>query len=300
MKWPWKTTDSDFRNPAIEGLYYATVDPGVGLNVRSAEAWHLPSILWLAFWLVAYLLDGPPVRSTRFALFAIAVAAVAVGLLSAVSWVSRGFRDQGRSSLNSKAIQTRLKKSEQILHWVQGHLNGKKIPELPTSKRVQLAAACWHIAIDHQMSIVVLVHETLHGSALTLMRPMIEAYVRGLWLLNAATDDDLNKAGMDYFPNDFFGKIVADLEKPTGFAAGALSHMKGETWKRLCSYTHTGYMQIGARLTQGGLGYEYADTEILGALAVADSIALMSTIELAGLIGDEGLRVAALNQMRSL
>ena len=36
-------------------------------------------------------------------------------------------------------------------------------------------------------------------------------------------------------------------------------------------------------LTSKGLWYEYDETEVLGALNVADSISLMSTIELAGL-----------------
>jgi len=132
------------------------------------------------------------------------------------------------------------------------------------------------------------------------MRPTIEAYVRGSWLLYAATDDELHKAGNDQFANDFFGKIVADLEQPGRFDHGALSHLKGDTWKRLCSYTHTGYQQIGARLTPSGLGYEYDEGEILGALNLADSISLMSTIELAGLAKDEQLRLRALNEMRSI
>ncbi len=154
--------------------------------------------------------------------------------------------------------------------------------------------------IQRHVSIGVLVHETLHASALALMRPTIEAYVRGSWLLYAATDDELHKAGNDQFANDFFGKIVADLEQPGRFDHGALSHLKGDTWKRLCSYTHTGYQQIGARLTPSGLGYEYDEGEILGALNLADSISLMSTIELAGLAKDEQLRLRALNEMRSI
>jgi hypothetical protein len=121
-----------------------------------------------------------------------------------------------------------------------------------------------------------------------------------LWLLYAATESELDKAGNDQFVNDFFGKIVTDLEQPGRFENGALSHLKGDTWRRLCSYTHTGYQQIGARLTSSGLGYQYDESEILGALNVADSISLMSTIELAGLAKDEQLRLRALHEMRSV
>lgn len=211
-----------------------------------------------------------------------------------------GLAVESETGGNSAAVLLRLQRSDEVIRWVHANLHGKKIPALPSEKRVQLAAACWHIAIDHQMAVVVLVHETLHASALALMRPTIEAYVRGLWLLYAATDHELDKAGNDQFANDFFGKIVADLEQPGRFDHGALSHLKGDAWRRLCSYTHTGYQQIGARLTSSGLGYEYGESEILGALTLVDSISLMSMIEFAGLAKDERLRLCAFDELRSI
>jgi hypothetical protein len=211
-----------------------------------------------------------------------------------------GLAVESETGGNSAIVLSRLQRSDELIRWVHSNLDGTKIPALPSDKRVQLAAACWHVAVDHQMAIVVLVHETLHAPALALMRPTIEAYVRGLWLLYAATDGELDKAGNDQFVNDFFGKIVKDLEQPGRFEHGALSHLKGDIWRRLCSYTHTGYQQIGARLTSSGLGYQYDESEILGALNVADSISLMSTIELAGLAKDEQLRLRAFQEMRSV
>ena len=92
------------------------------------------------------------------------------------------------------AINQRIRESERILQWVQSKLNGMKIPQLPDDKRSQLASACWHVAIDHSMAIVVLVRETLHGSALALIRPLFEAYIRRMWLMYAATDD-IDRAG---------------------------------------------------------------------------------------------------------
>ena len=81
---------------------------------------------------------------------------------------------------NSSVHHLRLANSEELLNWIHSRLNGKTIPELPRNKRVQLASACWHVAIEHYMAIVVLVREGLYGSALALMRPAIEAFVRGL------------------------------------------------------------------------------------------------------------------------
>ena len=113
------------------------------------------------------------------------------------------------------------------------------------------------------MAIVVLVHEGLYGSALAMLRVAFEACVRGMWLLDAATDEEIDQAGNGQSPNDFFGKIVADLEKPGRIEPGSFSQLKGASWKRLCSLTHTGYEQIGARLTTTGLGHDYTEQKSL-------------------------------------
>ena len=54
----------------------------------------------------------------------------------------------------SSAIKQQLKESDRILLWVQSKLDGMKIPQLPDDKRSQLAAGCWHVAIEHSMAIV--------------------------------------------------------------------------------------------------------------------------------------------------
>ena len=114
------------------------------------------------------------------------------------------------------------------------------------------------------MAILELVHATLHGSALALVRSMYEAYIRGMWLMYVATDEDIDRAGRDKFPPN--SNIITALEKSPHFSSNPFSDVKDQSWKRLCSYTHTGYQQIGARLTPQGLGYNYQDSEILEAL----------------------------------
>ena len=198
----------------------------------------------------------------------------------------------------SPAIKQRLQESERILHWVQSKLHGMKIPQLPDDKRSQLASACWHVTIDHSMAIVVLVHETLHGSALALIRPLFEAYVRGMWLMYAATNEDIDRAGRDRFPSH--SDIVTGLEKSHHFSSRPFSAIKNQTWNRLCSLTHTGSHQILTRLTPQGLGYNYQDFEILEALHWADMLTLLVVVAFADLTANEPLAREALGQLRRI
>jgi hypothetical protein len=69
---------------------------------------------------------------------------------------------------------------------------------------------CLHACIEHGMAIVVLVGEDLYGSALALVRLQFEAYVRGIWLAQCASDSEVDKAGRDDFPK--IDPIIKSLE----------------------------------------------------------------------------------------
>ena len=250
------------------------------------------SASWIGLMGLAYSIDSGPFQWDGFAFFGVAPVALAVGLPWGIWWVIAGFRQKTReavpvksppSSPNTQTVLEQLQESGGLIHWVHARLDGLKVPDLPTSKRVQLTGACWHLVVEHHGAVVVLVESGLHGSALALLRPAFESFVRGLWLLLAASDAEVGNASRDDFPNDFFGKIVRDLEQPGILDEGKLSWIKGPQWKQLCSYTHTGYQQIGARLTSEGLGYQYQNVELAGALTMADSLCLMCLIHFAGL-----------------
>ena len=70
---------------------------------------------------------------------------------------------------------------------------------------------------------------------------------------------------------------------------------KAEWWKRLCSFTHTGYQQIGARLTPDGLGYGYTLIEVDQALQWADAIALLVVVSFASVMRNDAVAVEVWN-----
>jgi hypothetical protein len=190
-------------------------------------------------------------------------------------------------------IRTRVQGSTEVMLWVAQRLDGYKLRGLPTSKRQAIVAGAWHVAVEHDQAIVLLVQERLYGSALALVRVLFEAYLRGLWLLYAATDAKVEDAGRDRFPDAT--TMVTDLE-----AKGlSLTKVKSESWRRLCSYTHTGYQQIGARLTTSGLGSDYPDDEVIQALTWADTVVLNTVIQFAVLGDDEPLAREALARLKA-
>ena len=177
-----------------------------------------------------------------------------------------------------------LKESERTLIWVADSITGQRLPDLPHDKRLQLAAGCLHMAIEHGQAIVVLTQEKCFGSALALQRSLFEAFSRGLWLRYAAADEEVARAGRDKFPSN--SKIVDAL---TPRFDANFSYLTVESWRTLCSYTHTGFQQIGARLSGDGLRSNYWLDEVQQALRSSDLIQLASATELAVAAGNEPL-----------
>ena len=194
-------------------------------------------------------------------------------------------------------IQGPLKRSEDTLIWVQEHLDGLHIGE--GNKRVHLAARCLHTAVEHGQAIVVLVAEGLSGSALALVRLQFEAYVRGIWLLHGATDQSVDRAGRDKFPYKM-EEMITDLEQPGRFDAGILSRVKAGWWALLNSLTHTGYLQIGARLSAAGIGSNFEEGQVRDALNWADALAILAVVGFAEIAKNETLARAALERARTI
>ena len=184
---------------------------------------------------------------------------------------------------------------ESIL-WAQRHLDGITLAE--PCKRSYLSGACLHASIEHGQAILVLVDEELYGSALALVRLQFEAYVRGTWLAQCASDSEVDKAGHDRFPE--INSMIASLEEPRLLDSALLSKIKGDAWKPLNSLTHTGYQQIGPRLNKDGIGSYFDDGLIRVALNWAESLTILCAVAFAGLAKDDQLMLAALERARAV
>ena len=158
--------------------------------------------------------------------------------------------------------------------------------ELPASDRMRAAGAAWWVALEHHSSIILLMHREKHASAFALLRPEIEAYLRGLWLSASATDAELtgflsgdNAPGAE--------KLARRLEAEGIFDAGSLSSIQKQIWGAICDYTHTGSRQIIRHLTDSSIEPAHESDELVELLTAANAWALMSSVGVASAAQDE-------------
>lgn len=144
------------------------------------------------------------------------------------------------------------------------------------------------IALEHQKSIVLLTAHHLYGSAAALVRLIFEAYIRGVWLLYCASEEELQQFKDDELDKKFY-KLVDDVEKHEAFNVGTLSHVKEKSWKIMNSFTHSGFYQVVRRNKSGEIAPNYTDEEIKDVLETANSFAILTAVAIANMANNEEL-----------
>jgi len=182
-------------------------------------------------------------------------------------------------------LENEIQVSEQFVQWLNQKIDGLQIKP---DDRFRLAAGCLDIALEHQKSIVLLTVHHLYGSAASLVRLIFEAYVRGIWLLYCASDEQLDQFKNDKLDKRFY-ELLEDIEKHEAFKVGTLSYVKEKSWKIMNSLTHSGFYQVTRRNKVGEIAPDYTNEEIIDALQTANSFAILTAIAIADMAHNERL-----------
>jgi hypothetical protein len=145
--------------------------------------------------------------------------------------------------------------------------------------------------IEHHRSIILLIERKMHSSACTLMRPLFEAYVQGLWFSYCAKEKDFNALRKGTFQKKF-GLMVTEIDQKKG---SKLSVPKGHYWKTLNSFTHSGSALLSRKYTKDSITNSH-DKELLKSLLdFSENYALSSGCEISMCSGNKEAIQASLD-----
>ena len=169
-------------------------------------------------------------------------------------------------------VQAQHSQLIELIAWIDEHTSDLS---LPADDRSLLAVGCFDVALEHQGAIALIFSAELYGSAFALLRPLTESLVRGLWLLNCATDIEMNKFKKGKLDKTF-GQLVKEFEAKIGTPDGVLSSFKKTAWTALNGFTHTGFYQVSRRHGNERVEGNYPDHELVNALSVAGALGLIA------------------------
>lgn len=182
-------------------------------------------------------------------------------------------------------IQDNIRKSEALIQWMDQCIDGL---EISSDERTRISATCFDVALEHQKSIVLLIANQLVGSAFSLVRLLFETYIRGLWLGKCASEKELKEYKKDKLNKTFF-TLIQEIEQIEGFQEGILSKAKTVSWKVMSSYTHSGFYQSVRRNKSDTIEPSYDEDEILEVLGFANSIGMLTALQVALMADNEKL-----------
>ena len=140
-----------------------------------------------------------------------------------------------------------------------------------------LLAAYTDIALEHHESIYLLINQKFYGSAFALVRPLFDTFYRAHWVYGCATKDQVHEiCNNDSFKFPKMSDMVQSIDEK--YASDTFfSSIRDSSWSAMCSYTHTGLLQISRRFTGNTIKPNYNDGEILEVLNSTNVVIMFIT-----------------------
>ena len=140
--------------------------------------------------------------------------------------------------------------------------------EYPPDTKTFLLRAYVDIALEYHEAIWLLTKSKLNGSAFAMVRLLYDAMFRAFWINKVATEQEIEQATHDElgFPIEkICGEIKRDYfcDRPPKEAQqfDSFRQLIKEAWGSMCSYTHSGALQLARRFTGDELKPNYSEGE---------------------------------------
>lgn len=138
--------------------------------------------------------------------------------------------------------------------------------EYARQNKNRLLMAYMDIALEHHEAIQLLVKSQLYGSAFALTRSLFDTIFRALWINACATENQIEESiNRDDAKFPRMGDMVAAIDQHYSTDVFFTS-LKKRSWAAMCSYAHSGLLQITRRFTGEHVKPNYGDGEILEVL----------------------------------
>ena len=186
-----------------------------------------------------------------------------------------------------KEIEKQISRNYKLLSEIKDiHISIKIEDE---HKRKILLIGFFENALDYYQSITLLIEQKLYHSALALIRVFFDNIVRGLYMYNIFSNDDIKHLykSNNWDDKRFFkfkmNEMCEAIDKHYGKKYGEISFSKTKeiVYKDMCDYTHSGASQITRSFNNVSLSIEanFSDKLILSVLSDSHvMIAVFSSI----------------------
>jgi hypothetical protein len=183
---------------------------------------------------------------------------------------------------------------ERVVKWIDAHYVDIEIP--PDNEKVQVAAGCFDIALEHQSGILLLCRAKSFALVFGAQRLIFEAVLRGLYIQYCVSEpkfeDFKNGAGLGKYE-----QMSAEIKLKLGDEVLDFARFRERLEGSMHHFTHTGYQHVARRYIDGSLGCHYSERDVCTAINLTALFGLQAAARMAVITGQLGLATATYEQM---
>lgn len=182
----------------------------------------------------------------------------------------------------STSLTNQLQNAMTLAHW----LLERSPKETQAQLKSRIAGAFFSIALEHESSVIFLLHHGCKSAAFALLRSIWEAYWRGLWAVTLADEVLLDKfiTGR-YEPKaeSTISKLKRSLPSADSDALAVLAAAQDA----MHSYAHGGSLQVQRWISSDAVESVHTEDEISEVIQFCNMVAFRSAHELLKLAGSD-------------
>jgi len=141
------------------------------------------------------------------------------------------------------------------------------------------------LSLDLHDAIIVLLDAKLPGPALSLARPLFEGYVRSFWLLNCASDKEVNKFLNGKCPT--LAKLVVAIENNAETGGAWIHANKNANLISFHNLTHGGSEHVRRRIMEDSVEPNYPEEELESLVNFGIEVRIRIGVEFFSQLNDE-------------
>ncbi|WLT31937.1 hypothetical protein [Geothrix sp. PMB-07] len=176
--------------------------------------------------------------------------------------------------------------------WVRRSRELTDAISVDATPRNKIAAALFLISMEHQIGILLLMDAQMIAPGKALLRSQLDAFVRGVWFLEKATDEQIKEFSEKEYAKNIppirYEQLINDVESVERYNGGTFSRLS-DTINMLHDFTHGGKIAVSAYVTRNEIGANFHPKDVVVCLRSSGTLGLMASNELAGMSGVDDL-----------
>lgn len=183
---------------------------------------------------------------------------------------------------------TNILKLEHVENWVYRYQRLIGGSSFIRDDRKMVSLSLLHASLEHNFSILTLVKTGTHGSALALLRPQCETFLRGTWMSRCSSDEAIKDFMNEKSPPPV-KQLLQGIEDLEEYPTGKLSEFMSEIRKLLHDFTHGGLYQSAFRDKGDRIAHGLEENQLDWLIRNSTFLSFLACLEISSTLNDSQL-----------